>query len=87
MPKLAVELRYRPQLGHGGNRRLHLLVAYDIAGAYDHEGAPCPCVGILRYRHDGKLDLDQTLIGAGTEKFPPTPAGIDRSQCRIFATA
>jgi hypothetical protein len=76
MAKLAVELRYRPRLGRRGNRRLHLFIAYDIAGAYDHEGAPCPCAGILRYRRDGKLDFDQTLIGAGAEKFPADTAAL-----------
>ncbi len=70
MPKLAVELRYRPRLDRRGHHRLDLFVAYDIAGAYDHEGAPCPCAGILRYRRDGKLDFDQTLIAAGAKKFP-----------------
>ena len=70
MPKLAVELRHRPRLGRRGNRRLHLLVAYDIAGAYDHEGASYPGARILRYRRIRELDLDQTLIGAGAENFP-----------------
>lgn len=87
MSKLAIELRHRRRLGGRGDRSLHLRIAYDITGAYDHGARP------VLAPQDCNSDRSRRLISIKPALLPvrkncaPMPSAFDQGQCPMLETA